>query len=351
MVKLVMFDYDAGEEPNKTERIANRNKTVVLLVSIVFPPLGYWLLGKRKYGLLCLFTGFYFVLGFLIVPIHTRRLVSRARSVVNGEVEQKSHHRQYGACPSCGEQMLRVCGPRTVVCESCGERHRYDDVERLGLLQSLTTSDNDGTSPTEGFLPSTTDLDDGQTSATGEAPSNAVELDDSDITERVERIEGESNPAFGIATGLSLIGFGALISITGIGAIIGVPMVAVGLLIVIVGLVGQTGKTAKKTMTESVWKGTELEEGGARVTWHRKVNKKFGGRCVVCGEFAALRDESGKGVSDEVQCKECGARLEKEEAEGWRLVEGDDERVGERKEIAQWKDELRERELKQSNRE
>ncbi|WP_251343639.1 hypothetical protein [Haloplanus halophilus] len=333
-------------EKNKTWRIANRDKRIVLIASIAFPPLGYWLLGKRKYSVLCLLTFFYVFLGFIIVPVHTRILVNRARKIVDDEVEQKSHHRIYGECPSCSEQMLRVSGPLSVVCESCGERYSQKDVERQGLIQSLTSSESD-----EGQveLPDFDGVDTTEQADITETASKTPEVEGSEISERVDRIEGESKPAYGIGAGLSLMALGSLISITGIGAIIGIPMLGIGLIIVVIGVIGQTGKTAKKSMSDSVWKGTELEEVTPGVVRHRKVNKKFGGRCVVCGEFASLRERSGKGVSDEVQCKNCGARLEREESDGWRLVEGDDERIGERKKTDQWKDELRERELKETN--
>lgn len=304
---------------NKTERIANKNKTVALIASFVFPPLGYWLLGKRKYGVLCLFTLFYFFTGFLVVPVHTRILINRARKVRDGKVEQKSYHRHYGECPRCGDQLLRFCGPTSVVCESCGSRHSMDEVDRNGILPSPISTESDE-HDLDFFEVEDSDLPN-RVDELENNPSTGTN-DSVDVSERAERIEGETKPVYGIGAGLSLIAFGSLISITGIGAIIGIPMVAIGLVFVIVGAVGQTGKTAKKSMTESVWKDTALEETTPGVVRHRKATKKFGGRCASCGEFASLRDRGESGIVDDIQCSKCGCRFEREGSDGWRLIEG-----------------------------
>lgn len=332
----------SNKERNKTERIANKNKRVVLIASLVFPPLGYWLLGKRKYGLLCLFTFGYFLLGFLAVPIHTRLLINRARKVVSDdEIEQAPYHRQYGRCPDCGDQMLRKCGHSSVVCESCGERHSEDDVEYFGLLGSRSLDDPEDMELDEDEISERIErIDDGE---------DVEDLDDVDVSDRVDRIESERHPAIGILVGGGLAGGGLLLSLTGIGAIIGIPLFIFGGIMLVMSLVEQTGKTAKKSIKDSVWKGTELSKAKSGVVRHRKINKKFGGRCFICGEFASLRDVSGKGISDEAKCKQCGAQFEREGSESWRLVEGDDARIGERKKIDRWKDELRERELKEAN--
>lgn len=342
-----MIRNESNDDRNKTERIANKNKRVVLIASFVFPPLGYWLLGKRKYGLLCLFTVGYFLLGFLLVPIHTRLLINRAQKVVgDAEIKQRAYHRHYGRCPDCGGQMLRKCGHRSVVCESCGERFSENDVEYLGILRSISTDDGKKDSYENVEL---TESEISERVEQIDSEMEVSEIDDSEISDRVDRIESERHPAFGIFLGGGLAGTGLLLSLTGIGAIIGVPLFLFGGFMLVVSLAEQTGKTAKKSMTDSVWKGTELSEAKPGVVRHRKVNKTFGGRCVICGEFASLRDVSGKGISNEAKCKECGACFEREDSEDWRLVEGDDDRIGERKEIAQWKDELRERELNEAN--
>lgn len=61
------------------DRIAAHSKTQVGLVAFVFGPLGYALLGKWTLAVLCLVTLNWFLLGFLVAPIHCRKLIDDAR--------------------------------------------------------------------------------------------------------------------------------------------------------------------------------------------------------------------------------------------------------------------------------
>lgn len=104
-----------------------------------------------------------------------------------------------------------------------------------------------------------------------------------------------------------------------------------------------------KLSKDSVWKRTGLEESGNNNLDHRLVNRIFQGRCAVCGGFASLRDVSGgffsKMASRKVKCIECDAKFESETADfksetEWKLIEGPNDRIGERKSLKRWIDEL-----------
>lgn len=67
------------------EKIANKNITTVVLLSIFITPLGYYWVNKTGLALVNFFTFNYFFLGPIIVPFHTYSIIKSARK----ELEQK----------------------------------------------------------------------------------------------------------------------------------------------------------------------------------------------------------------------------------------------------------------------
>lgn len=61
------------------EKIANKNKTTVILLGIFLTPVAYWTIGKKGLALLNFFTLNFFLLGFIIVPIHCNSIIDNAR--------------------------------------------------------------------------------------------------------------------------------------------------------------------------------------------------------------------------------------------------------------------------------
>lgn len=61
------------------EKIVNKDKTNVLLLSIFVTPLGYYWIGKTGLALLNFFTFNYFLLGPIIVPLHTNKIMKDAK--------------------------------------------------------------------------------------------------------------------------------------------------------------------------------------------------------------------------------------------------------------------------------
>lgn len=60
------------------EKIANKNGTVVILLSIFLTPVGYLMVGKVGWALLNFFTFNYLLLGPILVPIHTYKIMNDA---------------------------------------------------------------------------------------------------------------------------------------------------------------------------------------------------------------------------------------------------------------------------------
>ena len=61
------------------QKVASKSRLVVVIVSFLFPPAGYWLVGRTGLALICLLTfGFAFT-GIVIVPIHTWLIIGGAR--------------------------------------------------------------------------------------------------------------------------------------------------------------------------------------------------------------------------------------------------------------------------------
>jgi hypothetical protein len=64
---------------HELEKIANKDKTTVIIVSILLTPVGYYMLGKTGLALLNFFTLNYILLGPVIVPIHANKIINDAQ--------------------------------------------------------------------------------------------------------------------------------------------------------------------------------------------------------------------------------------------------------------------------------
>lgn len=61
------------------EKIASKDKTTIILLGIFITPLGYWMIGKKGLALVNFITLNYFLLGWIIVPIHCNKMINDAR--------------------------------------------------------------------------------------------------------------------------------------------------------------------------------------------------------------------------------------------------------------------------------
>lgn len=65
------------------QKVARKDITTVMLVSFLLTPAGYWMVGKTGLAIVNFLTFNYFLLGFLIVPFHTRKIINDARDELN----------------------------------------------------------------------------------------------------------------------------------------------------------------------------------------------------------------------------------------------------------------------------
>lgn len=68
-----------GHRQRELEKIANQDKTAVMLMSFFLTPVGYWMIGKTGLALINFFTFNYFLLGPLIVPLHCHKIMEDAK--------------------------------------------------------------------------------------------------------------------------------------------------------------------------------------------------------------------------------------------------------------------------------
>jgi len=61
------------------QKVAERGKNTTTLVTAVFPPAGYYLVGKTGIAALCFFTAHFGLIGHIVGPWHTRRVIKKAR--------------------------------------------------------------------------------------------------------------------------------------------------------------------------------------------------------------------------------------------------------------------------------
>jgi hypothetical protein len=63
---------------HELEKIANKDKTTIILVGILLSPVAYYMVGKTGLALLNFITFNYFLLGPIIVPIHCNKIINDA---------------------------------------------------------------------------------------------------------------------------------------------------------------------------------------------------------------------------------------------------------------------------------
>lgn len=69
------------------QKVANKDVTTTVLVSLLLTPAGYWMVGKTGLALINFFTFNFFLLGFIIVPFHTRSIIKDAREELRAHGE------------------------------------------------------------------------------------------------------------------------------------------------------------------------------------------------------------------------------------------------------------------------
>jgi hypothetical protein len=67
----------------KLEKIARKNHTTVILLSIFISPLGYYWVDETGLALLNFFTANYLLLGPVLVPLHTHKIMKDAKKELN----------------------------------------------------------------------------------------------------------------------------------------------------------------------------------------------------------------------------------------------------------------------------
>lgn len=65
------------------QKVARKDITTVVIVSLLLTPAGYWMVGKTGLAIINFLTFNYFLLGFIIVPLHTRKIIKDARDELN----------------------------------------------------------------------------------------------------------------------------------------------------------------------------------------------------------------------------------------------------------------------------
>lgn len=173
--------------------------------------------------------------------------------------------------------------------------------------------------------------------------SEDVPTEELTTADRLDRLDEETTGFEGLwKMGMAgwLIAIGAVLTITVIGAVIGIPMILFG-----IGLLFKGGYDGVKS-DASPWEGTRLGEsyegGHVARSGERTANKQLGGGCPMCGEFAGLRNGSP------VRCVACDSALKKEiGGKKYRVIESpvSPEEVGVSKPVAEWVDQFRHRAL------
>lgn len=67
-------------ETRTGQSLANKSMTVTLLLSIFLSPLAYYYVGRTKLAVINLLTLNYLLLGIVVVPIHTYKIMNNAKS-------------------------------------------------------------------------------------------------------------------------------------------------------------------------------------------------------------------------------------------------------------------------------
>lgn len=74
-------------ELQEKKKIANKDITTVMVVSFLLTPVGYWMVGKTMLAIVNFLTLNYFLLGWLIVPFHTRKIIKDTRTELAAQGE------------------------------------------------------------------------------------------------------------------------------------------------------------------------------------------------------------------------------------------------------------------------
>lgn len=69
------------EKLKENYKLANKSVAAAVLLGIFLPPLAYLYLRKWVLFIACLLTGSFFLLGSIIVPIHTYMMIKNAREI------------------------------------------------------------------------------------------------------------------------------------------------------------------------------------------------------------------------------------------------------------------------------
>lgn len=69
----------ADTRKHELQKIAGKDETTVAVVSFLLPFVGYIMVGKTGLALVNIFTLNYLLLGFIIVPIHTNKIIGNAQ--------------------------------------------------------------------------------------------------------------------------------------------------------------------------------------------------------------------------------------------------------------------------------
>jgi hypothetical protein len=75
----------ANSRIRELQRIARKDKGIVMLVSFLLSPLGYVLVGRWGLAIVNFLTLNYLLLGVILVPFHTKSIIENARDQLAAE--------------------------------------------------------------------------------------------------------------------------------------------------------------------------------------------------------------------------------------------------------------------------
>lgn len=91
---------DRPRDEATLRRIASKSKLQASLLAFVAGPLGYAYVGKWGLAVLCLLTLNWFLLGFLVAPLHVQRIIESARSDLDAMEADRGDDGAHGASPA-----------------------------------------------------------------------------------------------------------------------------------------------------------------------------------------------------------------------------------------------------------
>lgn len=75
---MAITETPADERPSDAQPLADKSMTTALLLAVFISPLAYYYLGRTKLAVINLLTGNFLLLGLVVVPIHTYKILSNA---------------------------------------------------------------------------------------------------------------------------------------------------------------------------------------------------------------------------------------------------------------------------------